>query len=69
MRGFLFVCQDPQCNWPEVGIYPSQLELKCPACGKIGYGKTMMFRWHFDNCPTKTGKKRGPANNRRRKLQ
>lgn len=29
---------------------------KCPHCGKIG-NENVMYRWHFDNCPTYTGVK------------
>jgi len=42
-----------------------QPNIKCPHCGKVG-GDRAMKRFHFDNCPLKTGIKRerlGKMNN------
>lgn len=35
------------------GKHSSQKKLTCPICNKIGHGKVMMYRWHFDNCKFK----------------
>lgn len=42
-----------QNNQLKAGKHPSQIKFVCPNCNKEGFGKAMMYKWHFDNCKEK----------------
>jgi hypothetical protein len=48
----------------KMGTHHFLEEMTCPHCSKVGKGP-QMNRWHFNNCPTITGKKREPTYSRK----